>query len=50
MAWVGITFGLILGNFIYQSFVEHNWGDAVERSVFQLAAILAIYYVKPWEL
>lgn len=44
-----ITLGLVLGNFIYQSFGGQDWETAVERSVFQIVAILVIYFLKPWE-
>lgn len=37
LAVVGLS--LTASNFVYQAAVGQNWGDAVERSVFQIVAL-----------
>jgi hypothetical protein len=40
MNYVLVTFGLVVGNFMYQAFAGHDWESATERSFFQAVAVL----------
>lgn len=45
IAIAGTTLGLIVGNFAYQALTGAQWGIAMERSFFQLVAIITIWSV-----
>lgn len=39
-----ITVGLTIGNFIFQAVDAGDWSRAIERSVFQWAAIALVWF------
>lgn len=39
-----VAFSLTAANFIYQAFSTRLWGTALERSFFQVMAILIYYF------
>jgi hypothetical protein len=39
---IGVLIGLTVGNFLYQAFGHMDWLVAIERSYFQMSALIAI--------
>ena len=40
-----ILIGLVLGNFIYQSFTFHDYPEALERTIMQFTALFSVWVV-----
>jgi hypothetical protein len=43
---IPLWLGLALANFIYQAFANQHWQQAIERSWFQLIALVAVVIIQ----
>lgn len=52
MSWsmyLGAAVGLTAGNFIFQAFDGHDWSLAIDRSLFQVAAVAVCAFGAWWQ-
>lgn len=47
--WISIMVSMVLANYLYQAFGPHNYYVAFERSYFVVAAVLFVWWRRPWE-
>jgi hypothetical protein len=42
---IAVFIGLTIGNFVYQSFTTKDDAKAIDHSIFQLTALIAVWFV-----